>query len=74
MKLSVIVGVLQMLWGILLKGSNCWYFGNYLDLIFEWVPQMIFMICTFGYMDFLIFYKWTINYQEATHKAPSIIN
>mmetsp|Transcript_11773 Transcript_11773/g.16552 ORF Transcript_11773/g.16552 Transcript_11773/m.16552 type:complete len:81 (-) Transcript_11773:670-912(-) len=35
------------------------------------------MMCTFGYMDFMIFYKWTINYyvgnEDLTSRAPSII-
>jgi len=32
------------------------------------------MVLTFGYMDFLIFYKWTRNYwPDKTDQAPSII-
>jgi V-type H+-transporting ATPase subunit a len=38
MKLSVIIGVIHMLFGILLKGTNSVFFKNWLDLIFEFVP------------------------------------
>jgi V-type H+-transporting ATPase subunit a len=38
MKMAVIVGVLQMLVGICLKGLNCLSGGHYLDFIFEFIP------------------------------------
>jgi len=33
---------------------------------------MVFLVCTIGYMDFLIFYKWLTPFTPNT--APSIIN
>ena len=63
-----------MSFGVLQKGINSIYFRNYLDLFFEFIPQIIFMVLTFGYMDFLIFYKWSTNYwPDRTAEAPSII-
>jgi V-type H+-transporting ATPase subunit a len=67
MKFAVIIGVLQMTFGnylinsgIALKLVNTRHFKNYLDMIFEWLPQQVFFFCTFGYMCILIIYKWTI--------------
>ena len=57
--------------GILLKGVNSVYFRNWLDLIFEFIPQIIFMICTFGFMDYMIVFKWLHAYDPS--QAPSII-
>ena len=37
-KAAVIFGVVQMLWGIFLKGMNCVHFDLLIDLIFEWLP------------------------------------
>lgn len=31
------------------------------------------MGATFFYMDFMIIYKWNLNYYEHSHEAPSII-
>lgn len=62
MKLAVIIGVIHMMGGIVLKGVNALYFKNYLDFFFEFIPQIIFMSLTFGYMDFMVFYKWASNY------------
>mmetsp|Transcript_88153 Transcript_88153/g.132108 ORF Transcript_88153/g.132108 Transcript_88153/m.132108 type:complete len:87 (+) Transcript_88153:1918-2178(+) len=33
------------------------------------------MVLTFGFMDFMIFYKWTVDWNElGTNLAPNIIN
>lgn len=58
MKLAVILGVVHMSFGIMMKGANALYFKSTLDFLCEFVPQIIFMVMTFGYMDFLIFWKW----------------
>lgn len=62
MKLSVILGVTHMSLGILMKGFNSIYFKNTIDFIFEFIPQITFMLLTFGYMDFLVYLKWSTNY------------
>ena len=54
---------------------NSYHFKNYLDFIFEWIPQQLFFFCTFGYMCILIIFKWTIEWgvEKPTDLAPSII-
>ena len=37
--------------GIYLKGMNTFHFSEPIDFIFEVIPQMAFMICTFGYFS-----------------------
>lgn len=59
MKLSVIFGVIHMSIGIIVKGTNSVYFGKYLDLIFEVFTGLIILLGLFGWMDYLIFSKWT---------------
>ncbi|CAK75560.1 unnamed protein product (macronuclear) [Paramecium tetraurelia] len=73
MKLAVIIGVIHMTFGIILKGINAIYFKNWIDFIFEFIPQIIFFTCTFGWMDFLIIYKWFVNWTGKTDQAPSVI-
>jgi len=48
MKLAVIFGVVQMTFGVLLKGFNNIYYGHLIDFFHEFIPQLIFMLCTFG--------------------------
>ena len=60
MKLAVIIGVLQMSIGVLLKMMNTVHFGLWIDFIFEWIPQQLFLTTTFGYMCLMILKKWTL--------------
>mmetsp|Transcript_39505 Transcript_39505/g.63362 ORF Transcript_39505/g.63362 Transcript_39505/m.63362 type:complete len:868 (+) Transcript_39505:122-2725(+) len=74
MKMSVILGVTQMMFGISLGAFNYVHFGDYLSLYYVWIPQMLFMMCTFGYMCFMIIYKWTIDYSgEGADEPPALI-
>eukprot|EP00744_Colponema_vietnamica_P001013 GILI01001737.1.p1 GENE.GILI01001737.1~~GILI01001737.1.p1 ORF type:complete len:847 (+),score=304.50 GILI01001737.1:163-2703(+) len=72
MKLSVILGVMQMSLGICLKLTNALHFKRPLDVIFEFIPQIIFMMALFGYMVLLIFMKWTQSW--AGRPCPNVIN
>ena len=74
MKWSVIIGVLQMTMGLVLKGMNDLYFNDTLSFVFEFIPQLIFMVSLFGYMIVLIYIKWFINWNGNLQQAPSIIN
>lgn len=69
MKIAVLLGVAQMVMGILLSFTNGVYDRSKIDIFCVCLPQMIFMVLFFGYMDYLILYKWT-----HTGTAPSIIN
>lgn len=78
MKMAVILGVSQMLLGTVLKLFNAIHFKSPLDFFFEWVPQILFLCSTFGYMVVLIFIKWATPYDVPggipTSEAPAIIN
>ena len=47
-----------MLLGIVNKGQNCVYFGDYTTLMVEVVTGIIILLALFGYMDFVIIMKW----------------
>jgi len=73
MKLSVIVGITQMTFGLFLKLSNHIHEGDMLSIIGEFVPQLIFMVGFFNYMQFIIIYKWCINWIDTDRPAPGLI-
>jgi len=79
MKLSVILGIAHMSLGIILKGMNAIHFKSGLDFLCEFVPQLLFFLCLFGYMFVLIIMKWLINWtpvleaQGEAGKVPQII-
>jgi V-type H+-transporting ATPase subunit a len=70
MKLSVLFGVLQMTLGLALRFSNAVFFKSKIDFFCECIPCLIFMVCFFGWMDFMILYKW-VNAMDA---PPGVIN
>jgi vacuolar-type H+-ATPase subunit I/STV1 len=58
MKSSVIYGVLHMSMGIIMKGTNTIYRGQYLEFFTEVVAGFLMLFFLFGWMDILIFMKW----------------
>ena len=58
MKLSVIIAIIHMTVGVIMKCFNALYFKKPLELVFDFIPQVFFLVLLFGYMDFLIVYKW----------------
>lgn len=73
MKLSIVLGVTHMIVGICNKGLNSLYFNDIPGFFFEFIPQIVFMVSTFGYMVLLIITKWLTNYDGRENDAPSII-
>eukprot|EP01053_Blabericola_migrator_P010316 Blabericola_migrator_1__10315@NODE_57_length_15939_cov_84_297253_g52_i0_p3_GENE_NODE_57_length_15939_cov_84_297253_g52_i0NODE_57_length_15939_cov_84_297253_g52_i0_p3_ORF_typecomplete_len836_score196_72V_ATPase_I/PF01496_19/6_9e55_NODE_57_length_15939_cov_84_297253_g52_i01334915856 len=74
MKFSVIVAGVQMSAGVVLKAFNAVHFKDHLTLWFEFVPQLLFMFCLVGYMDFLIFFKWASSHENGGGPKASIIS
>ena len=74
MKLSILIGVIHMTFGIILGGFNAIHFGDYVDVIFKVIPEVIFFLVTFGYMCYAIVIKWLTNWNTASYPPPSIIN
>lgn len=75
MKLAVILGVVHMMLGLAIKLVNGMKRRNWLEIFTLTIPQIIFMLVTFVYMDYLIILKWSMNYMEEKSKdAPSIIS
>ncbi|EFN56991.1 hypothetical protein CHLNCDRAFT_34870 [Chlorella variabilis] len=58
MKMSILMGVVQMNAGIILSFFNQRYFSDMLSTVCEFIPQMIFLNALFGYLCILIVMKW----------------
>ncbi|XP_050149801.1 V-type proton ATPase subunit a3-like [Malus sylvestris] len=58
MKMSIIIGVVQMNLGIMISYFNARFFRSNLNVWFQFVPQMIFLNSLFGYLSVLIVMKW----------------
>lgn len=63
MKMSILLGVAQMNLGIVLSYFNAKFFGNDLNVRYQFFPQMIFLNSLFGYLSLLIIVKWCTGSQ-----------
>ena len=88
MKISVIIAILHMTVGVVMKLINAIHFKRNLEIVFEFIPQILFLTLLFGYMDFLIVFKWLTDWKcsitstaigpnsgiHCEHQPPSIIS
>ncbi|KAF9409757.1 hypothetical protein HW555_010956 [Spodoptera exigua] len=58
MKLSIIFGVLHMIFGVCMSVVNYNFFRRRYSIVLEFLPQVIFLCLLFLYMVFMMFYKW----------------
>lgn len=64
MKMSVIVGVVHMVLGIILGMFNHTENKKKFNIFLQTIPQLLFMLSIFGYLCFCIVLKWSINWFE----------
>eukprot|EP00667_Euglena_gracilis_P005592 EG_transcript_5630 len=64
MKMAVTLGVVQMSLGLLLSLLNHLYFKDLKHVWFGFIPEVVFLWFTFGYMCFMIIVKWNTNWPE----------
>ncbi|KAL4701250.1 hypothetical protein H8959_015254 [Pygathrix nigripes] len=73
MKMSVILGIIHMTFGVILGIFNHLHFRKKFNIYLVSIPELLFMLCIFGYLIFMIFYKWLVFSAETSRVAPSIL-
>lgn len=73
MKISIIFGISQMYTGVVLSLQNHRYFKDPINIFCEFIPEMIFLMCIFGYLIVLILYKWIAYNATMSNCAPSLL-
>ncbi|CAG7831417.1 unnamed protein product [Allacma fusca] len=79
MKVSIIIGVCHMIFGVMMSLWNHMFFRKKINILCDFVPQIIFMTFIFFYLVLLVFHKWVAYYATGDdeglgpHCAPSIL-
>ncbi|XP_073428435.1 V-type proton ATPase 116 kDa subunit a 1 isoform X4 [Dendrobates tinctorius] len=73
MKMSVVLGIIHMLFGVTLSLLNHLYFKKTLNIYLGFIPEMIFMSSLFGYLVILILFKWCAYDAFSSKDAPSLL-
>ena len=60
MKISLIFGVIHMTFGVMMSLWNKLLKRKYNEIILEFLPQLFFFLCLFGYLILMIFIKWIL--------------
>ncbi|XP_076021108.1 V-type proton ATPase 116 kDa subunit a 3-like [Genypterus blacodes] len=73
MKMSVIIGVIHMTFGVCLSFFNYWHFGKISSVFLVLIPELFFMLTLFGYLVFMVVFKWIAYTPDQSKFAPSIL-
>ncbi|XP_066574738.1 V-type proton ATPase 116 kDa subunit a 3 isoform X2 [Amia ocellicauda] len=73
MKMSVIIGVIHMTFGVCLSVCNYRHFREVSSIVLVFIPEVLFLLCLFGFLVFLIVFKWVSLGSDQSRYAPSIL-
>jgi len=79
MKISIVVGVIQMSVGIFLSLLNHLEYKDWKKVFFQFIPEWIFFQGIFGYLVVCIFFKWATDWPDVANGganaqvAPSLL-
>lgn len=80
MKISIIIGVTHMMFGVMVSILNHTFFKRTLNIMVEFIPQVIFLMGLFGYLCLMTFHKWvwygsdpSFDLQHGNACAPSVL-
>uniref|UniRef100_A0A667XMR3 V-type proton ATPase subunit a n=1 Tax=Myripristis murdjan TaxID=586833 RepID=A0A667XMR3_9TELE len=73
MKMSVIIGVVHMSFGVVLSVFNHLHFRQKFNVYLLFLPELLFLLCLFGYLVCMILYKWVAFGSRDSCLAPSIL-
>nr|XP_029517748.1 V-type proton ATPase 116 kDa subunit a-like isoform X1 [Oncorhynchus nerka] len=73
MKMSVIIGVIHMTFGVCLAFFNYIHFNQLSSVFLVLIPELFFLLCLFGYLVFMVIFKWLAFDTTHSNSAPSIL-
>jgi len=72
--MAIVFGVSHMMIGMVINLLNKLYEKNYASIFCECIPEFLLLGCTFGYLSFMIIFKWCINWNGLGLAPPDLLN
>lgn len=72
MKLSVVLGVIHMLFGTIISFFNYTHFRSISSIVLVFLPELLYMGSIFGYLAFAIIFKWCTDWTGSN--PPGLMN
>ncbi|XP_041917750.1 V-type proton ATPase 116 kDa subunit a 3-like [Alosa alosa] len=73
MKMSVIIGVIHMSFGVCLSFFNYVHYKQFSSIFLVLIPELVFLLGLFGYLVFMVVFKWVMYGSADSNTAPSIL-
>ncbi|KAE8131198.1 vacuolar ATPase 98 kDa subunit [Aspergillus pseudotamarii] len=74
MKMSILLGWMHMTYALCLQYVNAHHFRQKVDIIGNFIPEMIFFQSIFGYLAFTVLYKWSVDWESREQSPPNLLN
>lgn len=72
MKLSVVLGMCQMVFGMFLQLIKHIYRRDVVEIIVTWIPEMMYLVPFFGYLVVIIIVKWLTDWDQRPEQPDAV--
>ena len=72
MKLSVVMGMCQMIFGMFLQLIKHIYRKDVREIIVTWIPEMMYLVPFFGYLVVIIIVKWCTDWSTRPDQSDGV--